>query len=303
MRFRNYLRLDEKRIIVSGSQGKKYGNIIILAGGAASGKGFATENFLEGDLFKIRDIDAIKNALLKIAELKNKYPEIRGLDLTNPKHVFQLHKFVAGKKIKGRTLNLLLNDLKKGRLPNILFDITFQHMNKVKDILPKLKDVGYKPEDVNIVWVLTNYKIAVAQNREPERGRIVPDDILLQAHEGAAMNMHDLITKGTKILPKNLFNGEINVILNNREETIFWTDSKGNIIKTKPSKEAYKKIYGKEPPEDFLKPKPVIKDFKYLKVKKKGQPITDNKKIMDQIYQWIIKNIPKTDQTKHIWKD
>ena len=47
--------LDEKQIIVG--KGAKYGQIIFLAGGAGSGKGFAISHFLEGSKFKVRDVD------------------------------------------------------------------------------------------------------------------------------------------------------------------------------------------------------------------------------------------------------
>ena len=42
--------LTEKLIVVG--KGAKYGQIVFLAGGAGSGKGFAISNFLEGSKFK-----------------------------------------------------------------------------------------------------------------------------------------------------------------------------------------------------------------------------------------------------------
>ena len=45
-----FQQLDEKLIIVG--KGKKYGQIMFIAGGAGSGKSFAIKNFLEGDKFK-----------------------------------------------------------------------------------------------------------------------------------------------------------------------------------------------------------------------------------------------------------
>ena len=42
---REFQQLDEKLIIVG--KGKRYGQIMFLAGGAGSGKGFAITNFLE----------------------------------------------------------------------------------------------------------------------------------------------------------------------------------------------------------------------------------------------------------------
>ena len=117
--FRRYL--SEKEIIVG--KGARYGQIIFLAGGAGSGKGFAIKHFLQGNKFKIRDVDEWKQAFLKLAVLKQKYAKLRKLDLRNPKDVFKLHKFVKEKGIKDKTLNLMLSQVKGGRLPNIIFDI------------------------------------------------------------------------------------------------------------------------------------------------------------------------------------
>ena len=54
--FRTFL--TEKQIIIG--KGAKYGQVVFLAGGAGSGKGFATTHFLEGTKFKIRDVDEWK---------------------------------------------------------------------------------------------------------------------------------------------------------------------------------------------------------------------------------------------------
>ena len=114
--------LTEKKIIVG--NGAKYGQVIFLAGGAGSGKGFAVRYFLEGNKFKVRDVDAWKSAFLKIAALKKKYPKLRRLNLRRPDDVAKLHDFVDKKGIKDKTLTLMLSQAKKGRLPNIIFDIT-----------------------------------------------------------------------------------------------------------------------------------------------------------------------------------
>jgi hypothetical protein len=61
--------LAEKQIMYSG---KKYGQIVFLAGGAGSGKGFAINNFMPGSDFKIRDVDELKIAFQKLDSL-NKF--------------------------------------------------------------------------------------------------------------------------------------------------------------------------------------------------------------------------------------
>ena len=49
------MELTEKLIMFN--QGKRYGQIVFMAGGAGSGKGFASKKFMEIDKFKVRDVD------------------------------------------------------------------------------------------------------------------------------------------------------------------------------------------------------------------------------------------------------
>ena len=165
---REFQQLDEKLIIVG--KGKRYGQIMFLAGGAGSGKGFAIKNFLEGDKFKVRDVDEWKKALMKIGELKKKWPEIKGLNLRKPNDVARLHMFVKEKGIKDKTLDRMLGDAirsgsaKKGTLPNILFDITLKEIGDIKEVLPSLMEAGYDSKNMHLTWVLTNYHVAVQNN-------------------------------------------------------------------------------------------------------------------------------------------
>ena len=99
------------------NQGKRYGQIVFLAGGAGSGKGFAIKNFMEGEKFKIRDVDEWKKAFMKLSDTKKLYPEIRGLSLRDPKAVYKLHMFVKKKGIKDKSLDLLLKDANTRHLP------------------------------------------------------------------------------------------------------------------------------------------------------------------------------------------
>ena len=83
--FQKYLTeqyLEEKLILYG--QGKRYGQIVFLAGGAGSGKGFAISNFMEKEKFKIRDVDEWKKAFMKLADTKGTHPELKGLQLRNP---------------------------------------------------------------------------------------------------------------------------------------------------------------------------------------------------------------------------
>jgi len=262
--------LNEKEILIN--NGAKYGNIVFLAGGAGSGKGFASENFINSSDYKIRDVDEIKSAFLKLSKLKNKYPEIKNLSLKNPNDVYKLHKFIESKGIVDKTLSLLIKSNKnKEVLPNIIFDVTLKNIKKIKDITPKLFEAGYSKENIHLIWVLTNYSVAVKSNRERER--IVPDDILLKTHTGAHETMWEIIGKNN--IPPEI-NGGIYIILNNRENTIYYSDNKG-----KPIKSTSKNNF-------------TVKDFKYLTFKKPGKKPLNDLKIKIQLYTWIINNVPLT---------
>ena len=208
--------LEEKLILYN--QGKRYGQIVFLAGGAGSGKGFAIRNFMEKEKFKVRDVDAWKTAFMTLADTTDKYPEIKGLNLKNSKDVVKLHQFVKDKGIKEKSLDLLLRDVNARHAPNVIFDITMKDTSNIDAVIPKLLEVGYNPKNIHLTWVLTNYAVAILNNRNRER--VVADDIMLLSHEGAATSMYEVI-KGK--LPRGL-NGGVRVILNNRDNTIVWAD-------------------------------------------------------------------------------
>jgi len=101
--------LEEKLIMYN--QGKRYGQIVFLAGGAGSGKGFAISNFMEKEKFKVRDVDEWKKAFMKVADAQNKYPEIKGLKLSNPRDVAKIHMFVKKLGIKEKDIDPLKTEL------------------------------------------------------------------------------------------------------------------------------------------------------------------------------------------------
>ena len=269
--------LQEKLIMYQ--QGKKYGQIVFLAGGAGSGKGFAIKNFMQGELFKIRDVDEWKKAFMKMADIKGKFPEIKGLNLRNPKDVYKMHMFVKKNGIKDKSLDLLLRDANSDRLPNIMFDITMKDASDIGDVIPKLVEAGYDSKNIHLTWVLTNYAVAIVNNRN--RARVVPEDIMLLSHEGAAKSMYDVI-RGK--LPRGL-NGGVRVILNNRENTIPYVDPK--------TKEPIRTMHG-----DMI-----IKDFTYLTFKREGKTIAPEADVKRELLGWISANIPKTKLTKDFSSD
>ena len=264
--------LEEKLIMYN--QGKRYGQIVFLAGGAGSGKGFAIANFMEKEKFKVRDVDEWKKAFMKIADAQNKYPEIKGLKLSNPRDVAKIHKFVKKLGIKEKSIDLMLADANSRHLPNIMFDITMKDTSNIDVVMPKLIKAGYDAKNIHLTWVLTNYAVAIINNRNRER--VVPEDIMLLSHEGAATSMYDVI-KGK--LPKGL-NGSVRVILNNRDNTIPYVDPDTK----KPMKTSQGNL--------------LVKDFTYLTFKKEGKSIGPEMDVKRQLLGWIAANVPKTKLTR-----
>lgn len=286
--FKDYVnQLNEKLIVFRGKR-SKFGRIVFLAGGAGSGKEFAMKNFLDisSTTDKVRDVDAWKVGFIELDKINKKFPEIRGLDLRKPSDVGKIHKFVSEKNIKNKTLNNMLKDLRSDRLPNIVFDVTLKDRGDMEDVIPDLLKVGYKSEDIHLVWVLTNFEVAVSRNRS--RPRIVPDDILLKTHEGAAKTMFSIL-KGS--IPKGM-NGEIHVILNNQKNTVFFTDKQGKPLSVTPK-------FGPEKGQKKL----IVKDFLSMKAKEAGKPISSEKNVNAELLNWIRDNIPRSKSLADIFDD
>ena len=286
--------LVEKQILYN--NGAKYGQIVFLAGGAGSGKGFAVQHFMQGSEFKIRDVDELKIAFQKLdalgkfttQDLLNKYGDkiseedkkliqteltdknlkMGELNLKTPTHVYILHVLIRATDVKNKTLDLILAGAEKGQLPNLIFDSTFKEVSDMTDVLPKLFAAGYEPKNIHVSWVLTNYQIAIKNNKS--RARVVPEDILLATHAGAAQTVYNLVTTS---MPPSV-QGGIYVILNNPENTIFIVDPQTG--------KAYKDKKGN----------PVIKDFKYLTLKEPGKPAKTELDVKKQLLTWIKDNVP-----------
>ena len=310
----NEEQLDEK--LITFSNRAPYGQIVFMAGGAGSGKGFAIDNFIDAAGFKVRDVDEMKKAVGKLDQLGKfsvdkwykKYgkklsdkpakggglsPKAhveefvlgKGLsisdiskDLKNPNNVASLHYIVDSMGLKDKWLiSMLSGKNNKETLPNLLFDITAKKVSSITDVIKPLIANGYDSKNIHLIWVLTNFHVAIQANKE--RDRMVPEDILLQTHEGAGKSMWSVMTK---ILPKGL-NGRIDVILNNRNKTIPYKDKDGKPIKVEPNQQ-----------NKLDKAKIVVKDFRSLPIKKQGGGILPEKTWKMKLKSWILDNAPKT---------
>jgi len=293
--FSEFLQTDElNERLITLNNGAKYNQVVIASGGAGSGKGFALSNFVDSSNYKVRDVDEWKRLLLKIDKKKGRYTEIRGLNLRVPADVAKLHAFSDKLGTKDKTLQLLSQSIPKdsNHKPNLYFDITGKSGHSVKTIVNYANLLGYDAKNIHLLWILTDYKVAFDNNLKRER--VVPSDILLKTHEGAAKTMYDMI--GTHNLPSGL-DGAVWVILNNRENTIFWRQGDGKLKGTPDfhnddkSKELVKNSKGEL----------TVKSFARIWVKKPGKKVGAG--VLDyktQLYNWIVANIPRSGGTSEV---
>ena len=287
--FKEYLKqIDETLVIVN--KGKKQGQAVVVVGGAGSGKGYVVSNFMNSESYKVFDVDELKKRIVKLDSVKKKYPGVENLDLREPEDVSRLHAIVKAEKLDARYLDFMMASASaQHELPNLLFDKTGKDIADIEKVSTRLINIGYDPKNIHIIWVLTDYTIAVKQNAE--RDRVVPADIMLKTHTGAASTMYDILKTE---LPQGV-DGEIYVILGGENNTEFYKDKKGDYILTSGSGT------GKKPSKPHKVP--LRKSgFQYLKMKSGGKSVTSEKKIQKQVKQWMHDNVPKSTELDKIFK-
>ena len=146
-----------------------------------------------------------------------------------------------------------------------MFDATLKDMGALtstlkgdEGVLHWLKLAGYKPENIHIVWILTDYKIAMQQNLTRER--VVPSEILFQTHRGAAGTMKDILFSS---YPQLGINGDVAVIMGGKNNTIELQKGGEYTYKSGPNR-------GKTIRLDRTIDGVAIMDFKYFRVKNAG---------------------------------
>ena len=277
--------LDEKLLLIN--NGKRYGQIVFLGGGAGSGKGFAAENFINSEDFRSINIDDAKKLFLAIADKKNKFPEIKGLNQKDPEQANTLHQWVNKLGFRDKALsNILKTSNNKETLPNLIFDESLKDFSRIDKVIPILIKAGYVPNNIHLIWVLTKFEIAVGLNKQ--RDRVLRDELMLKSHVGARDSMWSVINGK---VPKGI-NGGIYVVLNNPNKTVYFKDKKGNEVLTTGDGKVAGKTVGKKGKNHSL----TISDFSYLTYKKPNKSPFKDKELRSQLYRWVIDNTPSKDR-------
>lgn len=207
--------LMEKLITFGGQAYPKYGHIVLMAGGAGSGKGFVLGN-LVGVEGKVFDVDELKTLASKTPAIKKRVAQELGVDLEdlasnlkNPENVGKLHDIMGDYlKIDKRKEQAFYRGVLAApadRKPNIIFDMTLKSLDKLEKIARDAAMLGYEKKNIHIVWVVNDIEVAQQQNKA--RARTVPSEILVNTHRGAANTMGDIINMGNRL--KKYIDGDI----------------------------------------------------------------------------------------------
>jgi len=270
--FEDQEKLDEKLITFGKKAYPKFGNVVLLAGGAGSGKGFVKDKLMgiEGQVY---DVDVIKELALKSTLIKKNILEETGKDIStfnlkNPTDVSTLHTVlektlgIIGKRQAARFSAILLAP--KDRKPNLIFDMTLKSLNKLRSVSGHIKDLGYEDINTHLVWVINSYSVAITQNKS--RDRQVPEEILMDTHRGAAQTAKDILDMGKDI--NKYLDGDVWYVFNKRGEdsTIVSSGSGGSYIE----------------------------DANYIKVKEAGKTI-NAKKVTSEVKTKIKEYVPPSN--------
>lgn len=277
--------LLEKLITFGGKAYPKFGNVVIMAGGAGSGKGFVLGN-LVGVEGKVLDVDALKTMASKTPVIQKRVKDEMGVDLANlagnlkdPENVSKLHGIIGDYlKLDKRVNKALYRGIMTAapdRKPNLIFDVTLKDLQKLQNITRQVSQLGYDKQNIHIVWVVNDIEIAQKQNLA--RDRVVPPEILVNTHRGAANTMGDIINMGKSL--QRYMDGDIVFAFNK-------VDADAVLVK---SKQAGQKIGMKK----ATKGGSYIKDANYFYVKRKGKAPVSVKNLEDDIKRKIKSYVPK----------
>ena len=232
--------LSEKLITFAKQAYPKFGNIVILAGGAGSGKGFVKDKLvgLEGYTF---DVDVLKSLAAKAPGIIKKIKAEFGDDLValagnlrDDKNVGRLHQLIGDElRLDDKKMQALYASILTAapdRKPNIIFDVTLKDLEKLRKIAFQVQNLGYAPELTHILWVVND--IEVAQKQNAERDRVVPPEILVNTPRGAAQTMLDIINMGKTL--KKYMDGDIVFAFNKIgvDSGLRKSDKGGSYVKT-----------------------------------------------------------------------
>lgn len=136
----------EAALIVSGKHAyPKFNQILCMAGGAGSGKGFVLNNVIAftGKTF---DVDDMKTKVINLArrnpdinlskEFQKEYGKsLADINLKDPKDTSNLHVFLKKKGLDAKRKEIFFAQASGTKnKPNVIFDVTFKDMDAIEEV-------------------------------------------------------------------------------------------------------------------------------------------------------------------------
>lgn len=283
--------IDETGLPIGGKVYPPTDNVLILAGGAGSGKGFIRNNvlFFNG---KVLDVDDIKPLVLKYGELKPNDPmpvdfqnqygySLANVDLKNPKQATDVHEFIKGKKFADKRAKTFFDNAalaEPGTKPNVIFDDAMKNMSKFKKCCRLALDAGYDKKNIHLVWVVNSFQTAIGNNLA--RSRSAPMDVLLDTHTGAAMTMNDIMHFTRKVYLNHWMDGDVWIVFSQKDVDTKSVTHPLNLI---PGDD----LTNKERPDPTY-----LEEYTAYQLKKQGEPIKPYKYVEDWVKDKIMSYVP-----------
>lgn len=195
--FRTHYDIVSEKLVTFGGGRPEFNQVVIMAGGAGSGKGFVLSKLIgiEGKVF---DVDVVKTLLINSTKYADRVKkemgvDVKRLDLKTDVDVSTLHQIEKDLNISDKRVDILFKSIAQtpDAKPNLIFDVTLKDIEKLKEISDAVIEIGYKKENIHVVWVINELQTAIDQNAQ--RSRRVKSDILMKTHEGVSATVAKII--------------------------------------------------------------------------------------------------------------
>ena len=285
--------LNEVGLIVNKKEGAypKNDNILIMAGGAGSGKSFILNKLILFDGKIFNPDDSLEMLLLygkkkpnevlsKRFEKEYGYP-LKDVDIGNPEQLTDVYSFISDYSLHAKREAMFFKGCQAlTKKPNVIFDITLKNFNRIFIISDYAKMAGYDLKNIHIVWVITDIKIALKQNEK--RQRKVDSSVVKFIHQGTAQTMHDLLEETQKW--SKYIDGDIWIVFNKAGVDTELNTKIANI----PAKRGEYEV------------NVTIDKYTALHIKERGKPAKSLDEIEKPLLNKIISYVP--DEVKDLWR-
>jgi predicted kinase len=162
------------------------GNFVIIAGGPGAGKSYVTQNFIDLPDYKQFNVDNYRVSLAKNL-WGDQWKENISTEEGYTKILDMSHTTSDPRNL---TIKFLKNfiGVERGHIPNIVYDAGGGQREVMNDVINLAKENGY---NVTIVHVVT--ELDKALNRNQERDRSLPRDMVIDYHDKVRRVVKDLI--------------------------------------------------------------------------------------------------------------